>query len=954
MDTFERDPARLPGYPVVVSEATEDILLSSPARSGPRLHETLGRKSATSDVAQETDEGNSLKERPLRIAVLLHGVLCRSLRHVVESMRGQLFAPLERLGQVDVFFHSWDVREIHNPRGGERGVTVARQELAEWLPEAKGVFESQEEFDRSVDWERLFARNPMRNCCDSEEEARATLMNFRRALESQERAWRVFEENKTRSYDVVVATRADLRYLEEGKWETLVPHLKNGGQECPPSLLLPRFHSWGGVNDRFAIGNEEGIRIWSNRVAFAEEWLERANGESSEWMLKQWLEQRRVRVGFLDFTFQRVRANGEVAQRDRDLMPAVRTGGDGGCGQNARATVRERFLILAREAGERAESLRRVLEALGRVEVVVDRPVQGKVDVGTGISSHGLDQDDRATVWIPDEEAEGFGGLMGGAGFPRITAWSRAMLHLARTLEDDEAVWFVEDDVAGDAGSFAALIAATGEADADLTAIDVKFKHEDGEWYWWRRAGGHFEEPCRAFQPLCRVSARLLRKVLEFREAQGGFLFHELLFASLARRHGMKCLDWRSEPHTKRLFADFRYRPEVRPVEPGISHPVKDSAVHAAVCAAPPAELPRKRVARCEGSAILIEDYVFLARYCRTHAITRVWEFGPGDSTLAFLDAGCRVISFEHDFGWLGKAAGRFGCEDRVELIHCPEGETPDVGLLPFVPDLVFVDGPPWRENQVMSRLPQCLWALDVCGCFVLHDANREAERATLAEMERRGMQVTSIPTRKGLAIVVDPQRRPEMIPKTAGERLQRYRTTKPGGWFARNFCAWSILLHESSRPVRVLEIGAWDGVSLNLMLDVLFPHPESEAHGVDLYQGVSGVEAKALFESNAAAGGHASRLHLYEGTGREILAWMIAGEGYWESFDFIHLDRASDAAELLADACQAWALLKPGGVMVLEIEESSAAGVTAFRSVFEDLADVLLDGGPLALVRRG
>jgi hypothetical protein len=77
------------------------------------------------------------------VAVILHGLVHRSLRHVVESMRENLFAPLARLGKVDLFFHSWDVEEIKNPRGGECSEAVDTREVARLLPEARGPFESQ-------------------------------------------------------------------------------------------------------------------------------------------------------------------------------------------------------------------------------------------------------------------------------------------------------------------------------------------------------------------------------------------------------------------------------------------------------------------------------------------------------------------------------------------------------------------------------------------------------------------------------------------------------------------------------------------------------------------------------------------------------------------------------------------------------------------------------------------
>lgn len=876
-------------------------------------------------------------------SIILHGLIHRSLRHTVESFRECVIEPLARLGPVDVFFHSWDVAEVNNPRAGEAGETLDEAEVARCLPEARGLFESQEAFDASVDWERLFRNNPMRRCCGNEVEARATLMNFRRALESQERAWRVFEERKTKHYDLVVATRADLRFLEEVGISNIERSTSNveGGR-----IWVPKFHSWGGVNDRFAIGNEEGVRTWSQRVAFAEEWLERAKGESAEWLLMKWLEKRRVRVGFLDFTFQRIRANGQVAERDRDLNACGKKEG-----MRASPLLKERFLILARETGARADGLRKVLEPLGRVEMVVDRENVAGNHVGTGCPDDGLGQIVPATVWVPDKEAEGFGGLMGRTtDFPPVTAWSRALAHLEGTLQEDEAVWLVEDDVAGDAESFARLVELTRAEDPDLAARDIRTKDEDPEWYFWDRAEGFFERPARAFQPLCRLSARLLREALRFRETRGALVFHEILFASLARRDGMELLDWGNDPECGACFSTFVYRPEVTRISRGIAHPVKDMISHGAICAIPPAGLPRMGRAKLDGWSILSDDYLFLAKFCRAHGIRRVAEFGPGDSTLALLDAGCRVVAYEHDIGWLRHSVEHLGCEDAVEIVHCPEGHVPDAP--PFEPDLVFVDGPPYREGQSLSRLAPCEWALETCGCFLLHDACRHGELATLEEMELRGMQVVRIPTRKGMALVVDPDKKPGWASlMEIGNHFHADSSGHP--WMPDEWFVWSVLFRENSKSLRILQCGAADGLRARLLLDQVFTHPESEVHAIECYEGEAGGRMRETFESHAREGGHTERIHLYEGTTREALAWMISGDGFWESFDFIHLNRAAEISEWLADACQAWCLLKPGGVLGMPKHGPQAAAADAFLRIYSDRLEKVIESRWIAVTKR-
>lgn len=182
-----------------------------------------------------------------------------------------------------------------------------------------------------------------------------------------------------------------------------------------------------------------------------------------------------------------------------------------------------------------------------------------------------------------------------------------------------------------------------------------------------------------------------------------------------------------------------------------------------------------------------------------------------------------------------------------------------------------------------------------------------------------------------------------------------KYRGLKAWGWYLDDAWAWSQLFG-CNQPVRALEIGAFDGVSSNLMLDFLFTHPSSEVHVIDPFEvdrttpQVSG-QTRLDFHENRSIGGHGERLHLHEDCSAKVLGSMLASDDYWESFDFIYIDGSHLGKDVLTDAVMAWNLLKVGGVLAFDDYQwqwepnpldRPKAGIDAFHSVFAPRLELL------------
>ncbi|MEK7954212.1 hypothetical protein [Luteolibacter soli] len=612
--------------------------------------------------------------------------------------------------------------------------------------------------------------------------------------------------------------------------------------------------------------------------------------------------------------------------------------------------IKERFLILARQDSPAARRLRQLLSPLGQAEIILDSPGENG-------------------IWYGDDVVKGYGGLMSNSSpFPIITAWSRAMYHLERTLQQDEAVWFVEDDVAGNPSFFEALVRETAASGADFSGIDVVSRESDPAWDHWNLAEPWFRDPWRAFKPLSRKSARLIRAALDFREKHGCFTFHEILFPTLANQADLRCLDWMRSRDFRRLLTVFRFRPIVKEVAAGVCHPVKTEPAHELICTHPQppsprleplnlAGMPRFSVAAFADWSLQCEEYAWLVRFCRRSGARTVVEIGCGNSTLALLDAGCRVLSLEADPEWRNHVCRGLHQEREVEIRAPQKGGMPRPDDVVFRPDFVLVNAIfPGRAGNLEAV---CTFGLSVADQVLLHDTRARNAVDLLADLEAAGYPVRRLPSSRGLACIG-----PRQTVARSGywrEIAKGYRGIKNTGWFREDLERWEIWF-ASEEPVRALEIGASDGVSANVMLDILFTHPASEVHCVELHNPANelSVQTREAFVENLTRRQDGRGIELYHGNFAEVLAWMIASDDYWESFDFIHLAACENPPhELLSAACQGWSLLKPGGVMVFGgLDHGSSApphcAWSAFEAAFRDQGDVLFEDNCAAFRKIG
>lgn len=172
--------------------------------------------------------------------------------------------------------------------------------------------------------------------------------------------------------------------------------------------------------------------------------------------------------------------------------------------------------------------------------------------------------------------------------------------------------------------------------------------------------------------------------------------------------------------------------------------------------------------------------------------------------------------------------------------------------------------------------------------------------------------------------------------------------------WTSRAFVTWvEHLAHLRDRPLRILEIGAWEGRSTIFFLRFF---PTSVITRVDLFT----LGNEPAFDANVAEFG--DRIVKIASTSRSLLAKMC--DAKVEQFDLIYVDGSHDRHDVMIDTLLAWRLLSVNGIMIwddydidrympeLTTDGVPKSAINTFREWHADEIDTL-DVGYQIIVRK-
>ncbi|OBH58700.1 hypothetical protein A5686_23650 [Mycobacterium sp. E2479] len=142
--------------------------------------------------------------------------------------------------------------------------------------------------------------------------------------------------------------------------------------------------------------------------------------------------------------------------------------------------------------------------------------------------------------------------------------------------------------------------------------------------------------------------------------------------------------------------------------------------------------------------------------------------------------------------------------------------------------------------------------------------------------------------------------------------------------WLDMNIVPWSVTFSKvftRKEPVRILEIGSWEGRS-SLFLLTYFTNGhltavdtwsgETEGYRYDATPDRHDLETR--FDGNVAA--CATRLTKRRGSSLQVLPQLLDEQ---QEFDVIYVDGSHFADDVLTDGITAWRLLKQGGILIFD-----------------------------------
>lgn len=258
--------------------------------------------------------------------------MTRSLDQVIASIESNVFGAFMRAGVAfDCVGHFNCPAFVHSPRSGEHMVPFRKPDLGR-LRLLHADIEDQTE-RTAADAIACVMKIPQRYEEDTEGHMRRNAVYQAYSLSRLDAL--IAARLDISSYDAVLLLRPDLRYVDPLPVAAIARRLKRKDGQGPlaaaleyvrrglrPSadILMPGWHKWNGVNDRFAVATPEAARVYMRRYDAVPAFVADSPCFQSELLLQYVIARAGLRVGYINARAERVRSSGATEQRDLDLI----------------------------------------------------------------------------------------------------------------------------------------------------------------------------------------------------------------------------------------------------------------------------------------------------------------------------------------------------------------------------------------------------------------------------------------------------------------------------------------------------------------------------------------------------------------------------------------------------------------------------------------------------------
>jgi predicted O-methyltransferase YrrM len=126
-------------------------------------------------------------------------------------------------------------------------------------------------------------------------------------------------------------------------------------------------------------------------------------------------------------------------------------------------------------------------------------------------------------------------------------------------------------------------------------------------------------------------------------------------------------------------------------------------------------------------------------------------------------------------------------------------------------------------------------------------------------------------------------------------------------------------------RPVRVLELGCYEGRASVWFLQNVLTHPSATLTVVDTFLGSEESGAPPVegmferFQRNVQRTGAAVKVSILRSSTVHALAELLTEDPSENQFDLIYVDASHRADDVITDAVLSFRLLKPGGLLIFD-----------------------------------